>query len=93
MHLAPVLLHGELKLDRAHRGAGTAFEAVARATTPTTMLCWTGVVGCLKERGGGDREPRLRWDLGGGGRGRSRAERLQRSRGLLGGPLVLYYSR
>ena len=47
------------------------------------MLCWMGVVGCLKERGGGDREPRLRWDLGGGGRGRSRAERLQRSRRLL----------
>ena len=52
MHLAPVLLHGELKLDRAHRGAGTAFEAVARATTTTTMICWTGVLGCLKERGG-----------------------------------------
>ena len=44
MHLAPVLLHGELKnwIGRTN-GAGAAFEAVARATTTTMMLVSRGL--------------------------------------------------
>ena len=72
MHLAPVLLHGELKLDRAHKWRRHSIRGCGKSHDPDDHALLDGCgVGCLKERGGGDREPRLRWDLGGGGRGRS----------------------
>ena len=43
MHLAPVLLHGELNWIGRTNGAGAAFEAVARATTTTMMLVSRGL--------------------------------------------------
>ena len=83
MHLAPVLLHGELKLDRAHRGAGTAFEAVARATTTTMMLVSRGLpLGRLDVGFGGLGGMLVSW-AGGVGDERPRTLGGRNARGLL----------
>ena len=84
MHLAPVLLHGELKnwIGRTN-GAGAAFEAVARATTTTMMLVSRGLpLGRLDVGFGGLGGMLVSWAGGVGGRTTTNAPG-RNARGLL----------